>query len=115
MELNNQVAIANALRAGNPDMPVAVAETWARDLSGWLDEQRCALVNLPEAEVDEWGYRSWPVAEEKYSRVRLDDDGRISTVGVSNPTATPGRALSLAAALIAAAQYVMDESATTGD
>ncbi|MGY1946656.1 hypothetical protein [Nocardia asiatica] len=70
-----------------------------------------ALVKLPEMVVDEWGMKSWTVGgdSEGRPRVQIEDDGRISILSVPNPARAVEQALSLAAALIAAARHVTQE------
>lgn len=110
VETNNQAAIVAAVKAGNPDMPVAHTETWARDIGGWLDQAGYALVKLPGEEVDEWGSTHWAVEGDRFSQVKIGHDGRISVLGVPFAMTDPAQAISLAAALLAAAQYIKDEN-----
>ena len=67
-----------------------------------------AVVKLPEPIVDEWGETSFPVPlkNDRQGRVRIEDDGRIMPLGVPSPLRSTEDALSLATALIAAAQAV---------
>ncbi|MBF6326512.1 hypothetical protein IU451_28850 [Nocardia cyriacigeorgica] len=111
VETNNQAAIVAAVKAGNPDMPVAYAETWARDIGGWLDQAGYALVKLPATVVDGVGQPYWPVeSRDAYARVALRrSDGRLVMDSVSNPIDTAEHARSLAAGLLAAAQHISEE------
>jgi hypothetical protein len=77
-----------------------------------------ALVKLPDMEVDQDGFETWPV-EQKYDQgsrrfadgtVRIrKTDGRIDFTSVFTPFGIPESALSLAAALIASYRHVTQE------
>lgn len=71
------------------------------------------LVKLPEMVVDQDGFETWPVVShdsEACVRVRRSD-GRLTMDSVSHPFASAEHARSLAAALIAAAQYIQANAA----
>ncbi|PPJ00194.1 hypothetical protein C5E51_35455 [Nocardia nova] len=111
MEMNNQGAIVEALKAGNPDMPVAHAETWARDLGGWLDQQGYVLVKLPDRTIDEDGASSWGAGAttSEATDVVEQPDGRLALSGTLHPM-NAEQALALASALIAGALWVQEEA-----
>lgn len=71
-----------------------------------------AVVKLPEKiGGDVLGISVWPASGDRYARTQIDDiDDTISILDVPNPIATPEDALSLAAALIAAAQHVQEKT-----
>jgi len=67
---------------------------------------RHAIVELPTAATDDFGDPRWPVSEvDKFATVKLDEHGRVASLGVGNP-ASPKLALRQAAAMIAAARHV---------
>ncbi|MFF4026930.1 hypothetical protein ACFYY5_29180 [Nocardia elegans] len=70
-----------------------------------------ALVKLPEMEIDDLTRAAtWPIPEiSKWSSVFMQVDSRIAINSVPSPIADPDNALALAAALIAAAQHVMEQ------
>lgn len=114
MQINNQGAIVDALKAGNPDMPVAHAETWARDLGGWLDEQGYVLVKLPDRHIDEDGASRWGAGAttSAASDVIEEPDGRLAIHGTPN-SMNAEQALALAGALISGAISLQDQAAST--
>ncbi|WP_280412627.1 hypothetical protein [Nocardia asiatica] len=65
-----------------------------------------AVVKLPGAYMDGWGTLRWTVDGADCGHVQVEMDGRIGINSVGNPVKTPHEALSLAAALIAAARHV---------
>ncbi|WP_109527196.1 MULTISPECIES: hypothetical protein [Nocardia] len=104
--MDSQTLLVEAIKKTLPDMPVAHVETWARDIAGIIDGQGLALVKLPAAVTDDFGDPRWPVSEvDKFAAVKLDEHGRIASLGVGNP-ASPKLALRQAAAMIAAARHV---------
>ncbi|WP_063023679.1 hypothetical protein [Nocardia niwae] len=74
-----------------------------------------ALVKLPDMVVDGAGQHTWPVvSRDDFARVvHRRSDGRLALDSVSNPFANPEHALSLAAALIAAARHVQQEGVSS--
>lgn len=84
----------------------------AADLLAELTELGYALVKLPATVVDGVGQSYWPVdSRDAHARVSLRrSDGRLVMDSVSNPIDTAQHARSLAAGLLAAAQYIKDEN-----
>lgn len=70
-----------------------------------------AVVRLPDMETNENGKSTWPISETKipHSNVEIERDDRIGFNGIGNPIRTPEEAVSLAAALLAAAQHVQEK------
>ena len=90
------------------EVRLAVAEAQEpADLLAELADRGYAIVKLPEAGVDTWGSPYWPVKDNHVkdaSRVELRSDGRLGINSVPNPISDLDQAVSLAAALIAAAR-----------
>jgi hypothetical protein len=84
----------------------------ARDQLAALKAHGYAVVKLPEMEVGSLDQSGWLLPEvDKFAEVYVRrSDGRIAWSSVKNPIDNPEHALSLAAALIAAARYVQEKN-----
>ncbi|MFE7744443.1 hypothetical protein [Nocardia sp. NPDC057455] len=109
--LRDELTQLLAEHVGDSEVGRAVLLSLARDAADAVLSE-FALVKLPEMVVDEWGMKSWLVGgdSEGRPRVQIEDDGRISILSVPNPARAVEQALSLAAALIAAAQHVQERN-----
>ncbi|MEV6219887.1 hypothetical protein [Nocardia sp. NPDC051833] len=107
---SNQAVIAAALRAYDPEMPVAQAEHAARLTAAALDNGGYAVVKLTEQQTDRHGDPVWPVDTDgprSDGHVYLFDGHagmRLGLNGVSTPIWEPEIAESLAAGLLAGAR-----------
>ncbi|MET8648478.1 hypothetical protein [Nocardia aurea] len=112
--LNDLIATTHDMAKNEPDQPgwktvrdlLAQAQpiliAYANDTIA--PQGQHAIVELPTAETDEMGYLKWQVAgADKWSYTRLDERGRVASLGINNPLSAD-LAIGQAAALIAAAQ-----------
>lgn len=103
--------VAQTIRTvdGNHDLG---AGALAERLIEGLQVQGFAVVKLPDMEVDQDGYETWPVdSSDREACVKIRrSDGRIGMDSVSHPFNSPERAISAAAGLIAAAQHAQEKN-----
>lgn len=78
------------------------------DLLRELAKLGYAVVKLPDMVANPDGFATWPVEQKPWGGAvwKRQTDGRLDVNGVETPFNDPQEALSLAAALIAAARYV---------
>ncbi len=115
MDVQTEVDVTAAIRKvdGNHDLGAAQL---AEDLLAELANQGYAVVKLPERVADRGRAdrvrEVWQAdSRDKYpAEVEIGEDGRIRMIAISNPIASPEHALSLAAALIAAAQHMQEQT-----
>lgn len=99
--------LARVLAFSRRGVTANVNDNDRRQAAAVLD--KFALVQLPSASLDDLGSPSWRVDGDRWMYTRLDERGRVASLGVRNPS-SPEDALAHASALIAAARHAMQEA-----
>ena len=109
--MGDEVAEAVAEAFSRTTGEVDSADLHADNLIEWLAVNGYAVVKLPSMVTNQDGQSTWPIPEiDRWADVFVrQSDNRIAINAVPNPIAKPEHALSLAAALIAAARYVQEK------